>query len=52
MFYVLGHRAEYVTFAWMVWEVTHDALHLGYLGLAQGLPLARQYKQRVAAGGG
>ena len=39
MFYVLGHRAEYVTFAWMVWEVTHDALHLGYLGLAQGVPL-------------
>ena len=23
----------------MVWEVTHDALHLGYLGLAQGIPL-------------
>jgi MFS family permease len=39
VFYVLGHRAEYVTFAWMVWEVTHDALHLGYLGLAQGVPL-------------
>jgi MFS family permease len=36
---VLGHRAEYVTFAWMVWEATHDALHLGYLGLAQGVPL-------------
>ena len=36
---MLGHRAEYVTFAWMVWEVTHDALHLGYLGLAQGIPL-------------
>jgi MFS family permease len=39
VFYVLGHRAEYVTFAWMVWEVTRDALHLGYLGLAQGIPL-------------
>jgi MFS family permease len=39
VFYVLGHRAEYVTFAWIVWEVTHDALHLGYLGLAQGVPL-------------
>src|SRR2546425_413804 len=37
--YVLGHRAEYVTFAWMVWEVTHDPLYLGYLGLAQGVPL-------------
>lgn len=37
--YVLGHRAEYVTFAWMVWEVTRDPLHLGYLGLAQGVPL-------------
>jgi predicted MFS family arabinose efflux permease len=39
VFYVLGHRAEYLTFAWMVWEVTHDALYLGYLGLAQGVPL-------------
>ena len=39
VFYVLGHRAEYVTFAWLVWEVTRDALHLGYLGLAQGIPL-------------
>ena len=37
--YVLGHRAEYVTFSWMVWEVTHDPLYLGYLGLAQGVPL-------------
>jgi len=37
--YVLGHRAEYVTFAWMVWEVTRDPLYLGYLGLAQGVPL-------------
>ena len=39
MFYVLGHRAEYVTFAWMTWELTRDPLHLGYLGLAQGAPL-------------
>jgi predicted MFS family arabinose efflux permease len=39
VFYVLGHRAEYVTFAWMVWEVTHDPLYLGWLGLAQGVPL-------------
>src|ERR1051325_12091580 len=31
--YVLGHRAEYVTFAWMVWEVTHEPIYLGYLGL-------------------
>jgi len=37
--YVLGHRAEYVTFAWMVWDVTHEPIYLGYLGLAQGLPL-------------
>jgi MFS family permease len=36
---VLGHRAEYVTFAWIVWELTGDPLHLGYLGLAQGMPL-------------
>jgi MFS family permease len=39
VFYVLGHRAEYVTFAWITWEVTHDAMALGYLGLAQGVPL-------------
>jgi MFS family permease len=39
VFYVLGHRAEYVTFAWMTWELTRDPLHLGYLGLAQGAPL-------------
>jgi len=39
VFYVLGHRAEYVTFAWIVWELTHDPLFLGYLGLAQGVPL-------------
>jgi MFS family permease len=39
VFYVLGHRAEYVTFAWITWEVTHDPLSLGYLGLAQGVPL-------------
>ena len=37
--YVLGHRAEYVTFAWVVWEVTHEPLYLGYLGFAQGIPL-------------
>jgi len=36
---VLGHRAEYVTFAWVMWELTHSATHLGYLGLAQGVPL-------------
>jgi len=39
VFYVLGHRAEYTTFAWMTWEVTRDPLSLGYLGLAQGVPL-------------
>ena len=37
--YVLGHRAEYVTFAWITWEVTQNPLALGYLGLAQGAPL-------------
>ena len=37
--YVLGHRAEYVTFAWLAWALTHDPLYLGYLGLAQGVPL-------------
>jgi MFS family permease len=39
VFYVLGHRAEYVTFAWMTWELTQSPLYLGYLGLAQGAPL-------------
>ena len=37
--YVLGYRAEYVTYAWIVWELTRDPLYLGYLGLAQGVPL-------------
>jgi MFS family permease len=37
--YVLGHRAEYVTFAWITWEVARNPLALGYLGLAQGAPL-------------
>src|SRR5262249_37943612 len=39
VFYVLGHRAEYTTFAWMTWEVSHNPLSLAYLGLAQGVPL-------------
>jgi MFS family permease len=39
VFYVLGHRAEYVTFAWITWELTQSPLYLGYLGLAQGAPL-------------
>ena len=39
VFYVLGHRAEYMTFAWLTWELTRDPRHLGYLGLAQGVPL-------------
>jgi MFS family permease len=39
VFYVLGHRAEYVTFAWLMWQLTEDALYLGYLGMAQGVPL-------------
>jgi MFS family permease len=37
--YVLGHRAEYVTLAWLVWELTREPIYLGYLGLAQGVPL-------------
>src|SRR5919206_4315026 len=36
--YVLGHRAEYVTYNWLVWELTQDPIYLGYLGLAQGAP--------------
>ena len=39
VFYVTGHRAEYVTYAWMVWQLTESPLHLGYLGMAQGVPL-------------
>jgi MFS family permease len=39
VFYVLGHRAEYVTFAWITWEIAQEPLVLGYLGLAQGVPL-------------
>ena len=39
VFYVLGHRAEYVTYAWMMWQLTESPLYLGYLGMAQGLPL-------------
>ena len=39
VFYVFGHRAEYVTIAWIVWELTESPLTLGYLGLAQGVPL-------------
>lgn len=39
VFYVLGHRAEYVTYAWVVWQLTEDPLYLGYLGMAQGIPL-------------
>jgi len=39
VFYVLGHRAEYVTYAWMTWQLTESPLYLGYLGMAQGVPL-------------
>src|SRR5881396_460173 len=39
VFYVFGHRAEYVTLAWITWELTQEPLFLGYLGLAQGVPL-------------
>ncbi len=37
--YVVGWRVEYVTYAWVVWELTHDPLYLGYYGLAEGVPL-------------
>jgi MFS family permease len=37
--YVLGWRIEYVTYAWVVWELTHDPLYLGLYGLAEGVPL-------------
>jgi len=38
VFYVLGHRAEYVAIAWITWEVGRDTLTLGDLSLAQGPP--------------
>ena len=37
--YVISVRAEWLTFAWLAWELTHDPLALGYLGAAQGLPM-------------
>ena len=37
--YVLGHRAEFTTFAWLTWELTHEPIYLGWLGLAQGAPM-------------
>lgn len=37
--YVVGNWAEYVTFGWLIWDLTHEPLALGSLGLAQGLPL-------------
>jgi len=39
VFYVLGHRAEYMTYAWITWEVSRSPMSLAYLGLAQGVPL-------------
>ncbi|MBI4493030.1 MAG: MFS transporter [Chloroflexi bacterium] len=37
--YVIGYHAEYVSFAWLVWQLSHDPLFLGYLGIAQGVPV-------------
>ena len=37
--YVLGWRIEYVTYAWVVWELTYDPLYLGFYGVAEGVPL-------------
>jgi len=37
--YVLGHRAEFTTFAWLTWALTHEPIYLGWLGLAQGVPM-------------
>lgn len=37
--YVVAWNVEYVTFNWLVWELTRDPLYLGYLGVAQGLPV-------------
>jgi predicted MFS family arabinose efflux permease len=37
--YVLGSRAEFVAYSWLMWELTRDPLALGTLGLAMGTPL-------------
>jgi MFS family permease len=37
--YVLAWRIEYVTYAWVVWELTGDPLYLGFYGLAEAVPL-------------
>jgi MFS family permease len=37
--YVLAWRIEYVTYAWVVWELTSDPLYLGFYGLAEAVPL-------------
>src|SRR5262249_2255317 len=37
--YVLGHRAEDVTFAWITWGGAKSPLALGYLGLPPGAPI-------------
>ena len=39
VFYVLGHRAEYVTFAWLTWEVSARSAVARLPRLAQGVPL-------------
>jgi MFS family permease len=37
--YVIGWRVEWVSFGWLIWELTHDPLYLGYYGLAEAVPL-------------
>jgi MFS family permease len=37
--YVLGWRCEFVSYTWMVWELTQDPLYLGLFGLTEGVPL-------------
>jgi MFS family permease len=37
--YVVGWRIEWVSYGWLIWELTHDPLYLGLYGLVEGVPL-------------
>lgn len=37
--YVAGWKVEETAYAWLVWELTHNPIYLGYFGLVNGVPL-------------
>jgi len=37
--YVVGWRIEWVSYGWLIWELTRDPLYLGLYGLVEGVPL-------------